>query len=586
MLTAVGSSNIDALPPDEIAADWYRAHSDVLAPIADAAHEYGALIGMQLQHRGAQGGPPGQPRWAPSTVPLQGTFGHWGENEGLPQELTSAQIEVIIQRYGLAAGHLSQAGFDIIEIQAAHGYLVTEFLSPRTNLRSDQWGGSEGGLRFLQAVIGQVRSAASAQVALSVRVSASERFAGGLGVADTAHILQSLPPGSVDLANVSGGIYGSDPGIVATYASPYGYNTVDAGDLRSRLSVPVATAGRIWDPMQMARLVEAGKTDIIGLGRQLWADPELPNKIRSGALGTIRPAIGCNQGCIDRADGDIRTCLVNPILGIEAKPGTSAAAIHARRVAVIGGGVAGIEAARSAAWRGHNVTLYERSWELGGRWRLASRMPAKAEYQRYLAWQVQDLQASGATVVLGQSVDLQRLPTEGFDAVVVATGATFHPAEIPGRPCVTPDSAIAQSWLVGARVLVVGADQLHAEAATYLALSGRAVTLATEGREVAFDCGPTAKASVTKALLGSGVRIEPHSRPGLTAANGSRENEDARKLLNAADTVVSLGHYELPNETGIATMTAPPEIHIIGDAKSVRSGLEAISDGSRIGSGI
>lgn len=563
ILTAMASANVDALPPDDPSLDWYAAASGILARIADTAHEYGVPIGMQVQHRGAQGGPVGATRYAPSPVaPL--TYGHWGSGAKVPTELTAAHIEVLIRRYAAAAGNLARAGFDFVEVQASHGYLLTEFISPRTNLRTDAWGGREGAVAMISSIIGAIKDATSGQLPVSLRVSAEERVAGGYHLPFLTEVVSGIHDATpLDLLNVSAGVYGANPGIVATNVAPYGYNRNLSAALRESLDVPVIVAGRVWEPPLMAEILQAGEADLIGLGRALWADPQLPNLLRAGEWSRVKPAIGCNQGCIDRADEQARTCLVNPALGRE-REFRQLDRGAAGTVAVVGGGPAGLEAARNLADAGHRVTLFESALELGGMWRLVSRIPGRAEYEKHLRWQIGAVHTAGVTVRTGVAFAPGDHEPADWDLVVIAAGARFEAPAMDHIQVLPPDRALATPWVTGHRVAVLGGAQSNVAVALYLASIGREVTLYAAEEEVCHDAGPTAGAALRAAAVGAGVRIEPGPLP-----DGP-----------SVDTVVAVASREVPADLVAQCRQRFANVRVIGDAKEPRDALEAIADGA------
>jgi 2,4-dienoyl-CoA reductase-like NADH-dependent reductase (Old Yellow Enzyme family)/thioredoxin reductase len=566
IMTATASANVDAQPPERVEEDWYRREAEVLPVIAEAAHRFGVPIGMQVQHRGAQGGPAGQPRYAPSPVPPL-TYGHWGNASNIPTELTAQQLKVLITRYGLAASLVKEAGFDFVELQTSHGYLLTEFLSPRTNRRSDEWGGAAGGSAFVGAVLASIREQVGSDFPVSIRVSGAERVPGGYGVEDMRESLgRVLERAPVDLLNVSAGVYGASPGIVATNVTAFGYNLELARVLKKDVDVPVAVAGRIWDPDLMARVLSEGDADLIGIARALWADADLPRKLAEGRISSIRPAIGCNQGCIDRGDDEVRTCLVNPWLGREHERNT-AVADRPLRVAVVGGGPAGLEAGRTAAERGHVVTIFEARPALGGVWALAARVPGRAEFAKHVDWQVEAAREAGVELRTSTAFHAAEQVGAGWDVVVVATGAARQPADITHPHLMTPTEAMERCWLVGGHALVVGADQISVAVALYLCSQGLDVSLDKAGEELCHDAGPTAGNALSTAAVAAGVRVLAQSP----------EDQLVYDTVVAAGTVCGHGDALVAAFDGVA------QVVVIGDAKAPRTALDAVADGARCG---
>jgi 2,4-dienoyl-CoA reductase-like NADH-dependent reductase (Old Yellow Enzyme family) len=563
LLPAMGLARLDRFPPGEDGQAWFASHVEPMAGFAALAHRHGVPIGIQLLHRGAQA-PQRAGQWAPSDV-------SWSPRQPRPTPLTDGEAVALVDRHARSARLAVDAGFDFVEVHIGHGYLVHEFLSPRFNHRQDgPYAGAEGGVRYATEVLAAVRAAVGPVFPLSMRVSAAERAESGLAL---EQMLATIPRLAryVNLVNVSAGAYGSDPVIVAPHSVPYGFNAELARAVRAVVRLPVLSAGRIWDPAQMAALVESGACDIIGLGRALWADPDLPNKIKSGAAGDIRPAIGCNQGCIDRTDGGVRTCLVNPFWGRE-REWVGRPAGHPRRVCVAGGGPAGLEVARIAAERGHEVTLLEEATALGGRFRLAARAPGKEEFGQFTGWQVRRAIAAGVAVELGTRCDRQALGQLRPDVLVMATGAAATVAAAGLASALTPEAALDKPWLAGARIEVRGADQAHLEAALFLAAQGRQVVVIAAERPAA-GMGPTARYHLMRKLSSAGVIMHRRDRP----ANGAGD-----PLHGSFDSVVCgrlTASRELLEES-LAGLDA--EIHWVGDAAQVGDALTAVADAAEL----
>ncbi|GFM30631.1 FAD-dependent oxidoreductase [Novosphingobium sp. PY1] len=403
----------------------YSDHAlEGLAKRVEAVHQHGVPIVGQIIHLGREsiGAESDYPLLAPS--PLRSPRDLFA-----PQEMDDAQIREVIEAFALSAANLEKTGHDGVEIHGAHGYLVAQFLSPATNHRSDRWGGTpERRMRFLREIIETIRGTCGASFLLGLRLSADEEIADGLEIADTRRIVEVIardcPPDYVSVTLGTRGAYVKDvtqPAAMAARA---------AGILREASGLVTIAGQRMTSPEVAEHVLEAGQADAIGFARAFVADADWVAKAASGEAGRIRPCIGLNQDC--RAFAPHLHCAVNPATGRELESPFAQVPSPTdvpRRIAVVGGGPAGMEAARVAALRGHDVTLHEASDGLGGQFLLASSVPERAGLRRLLDYLQGELRLLGVDVRLGSRISGADDLSGSYDAVIVATGAEPNPID-------------------------------------------------------------------------------------------------------------------------------------------------------------
>jgi len=549
-----------------------------LKELTDVVHECGAAIGIELMHLGRQGeGIEGYKPVAASPIP-------WAPHEQVPRELTTAEIEDLVEKFADGARRARDAGFDLVELHACHGYLLSGFLSPHTNLRTDRYGGDVAGrARFVVEIVQRIKAKAGSDFPVSCRINGTDHIPGGVTpemACETARILEEA---GADLVGVSSGAYGSYPVIVPPYDQPYGCNVELAHAVKRAVNVPVAVAGRLDDPWVAEEVLASGKADLIAIARGLVADPDLPDKVQEGRFQEIRKCIACNV-CIDYNATEPIQCTVNPEAGrereMEIVPVQSG-----RKVLVIGGGLAGLEAARVAALRGHRVVLYEEDDQIGGQWRLAAAPPHKQGHLVLLEYLAGQLEKLGVEQRLGRQADAATVDEIDPDVVIVATGGEPVVPRIPGVGC----EGVLTAWEVlggrevGQRVLVVGGGMTGLETAELLAERGREVTVVEQLVQVGADMGATVRWHMMKRIKGGKVRIVTSTqmkeiRPGLrvVVSRGDRDEE-----WDGFDAVVLACGVRPRNE--IVGQVGGKEVHVIGDASQARKGLDAMRDGAEVG---
>jgi 2,4-dienoyl-CoA reductase-like NADH-dependent reductase (Old Yellow Enzyme family)/thioredoxin reductase len=559
-------------------------HTDAMTDgwrmLAEAAHRHGACIGPQLYHAGRQTASAitGVPPVAPSAIP-DPTI-----NE-VPHALTVEEIERLVQAYADGAVRAQAAGCDFVEVHGAHGYLITQFLSAFSNARDDAYGGTpERRFRFLGEVIERIRQAVGPEFPVLVRLSGEEQVPGGLSIEDTIAIALRLETLRVDAVHISAGNYASYARgqMIAPMAQPDGLLLPLARAVKAAVRIPVIAVGKLRTPEVAEQALADGNADFVALARPFLADPDWPMKAQAGRAEEITRCIACNQGCITRlfAQEDV-WCTVNAACSREeafaAPPGTS------KRVAVIGGGPAGMAAAVTAASRGHRVTLYEGEDHLGGQLIAAEAAPHREGWRECREDLMSALDHGKVEVRLGETVEADAFGDAAPDAAIIAVGATPIRLTIPGAE--RAHVVVARDLLEGkaearGRCVVAGGGCAGAQTAEYLATRGHEVTIVEMLGAIAADAPTGERELLLERLAGLGVQIIMETKIMRVEEGTVVTERPGGETRIAADTVViCLGSR--PND-GIAEALRAlvPLVEVVGDAVKPRKVTDAIIEGS------
>lgn len=584
-----------AIAYDEGAVPGFKLATDMI-------HEQGGKVFIQLFHSGANntGSMSHLPVWAPSNVPGPGLLGR-----EVPKPMEKADIEELKDHYARSARNSKAGGFDGIEIHSTHGYLLQQFLSPITNKRTDQYGGSlENRLRLLVEVLERVREEIGNDMALGVRIPGDELLPGGLTSDDMAEVARRLEAtGLVDFLNVSAATLLSMHFVVPPMYMAHGFIAPLAANIKEAVDkIPIFTVGRNVDPLEAERILADGQADMVAMTRASIADPDLPNKAKEGRLDEIRNCVGCCQICVGVGfTGGSLGCTQNPAVGKEKEwgNGTLQPAEVKKKVLIVGGGPGGMEAAWVAAARGHEVVLYEKENELGGQINLAYKLPGRDEMDGLVRWRKNQLQKYGVKVILNTEVTTAIIEQEKPDALVLATGSTplhnglngFTGFEVPGwnqANVVTAEDILAGKVIAGNKVVILD-EEVHVKAAglaEILASQGKEVHLLTRGLYVGMGIDASTLTAVMPRLKENGVDVrtltfikEISGRTVVTLGLLSFQEE---KIEDVETVVLITG--ALPNDDLYTSMKERvPEFYRIGDCLSPRKADAAIFDGHKIG---
>jgi 2,4-dienoyl-CoA reductase-like NADH-dependent reductase (Old Yellow Enzyme family)/thioredoxin reductase len=555
-----------------------RGSLGILVSIIRAA---GAKVGIQLGHAGAQKsfGLQKSPSGVPIIIP-------WDEvpppSVSPPEKLLTEEIKILVESYADATLRAKQIGFDMVEILGCHGYLISEFLSPQTNKRNDFYGGNlENRMRFLLEVVEKQRQKVGPDYPLCVRLSCTDYLEGGITVEDTITVAKALEDAGIDVLHVSGGVHNTMHQEVAPMYMPLANHIWATEKIKKALKIPVVASGSITTPELAEKILQEGKADFISLCRPLMADPDFPEKAREGRPEDIAPCIRCGDGCITRGFKAGRLdCTVNAALCREEEFKIAPVA-RPKRVAVVGGGPGGMEAARVAALRGHKVTLYEKR-KLGGALLEASVPEFKADLRKLINYLSTQMKKLGVKIV-NQEATSETIKMENFDAVVLATGATPLTPDVPGKnkPHVIQALDVFRGVETGNSVIVVGGGMIGRDAALFLAEQGKKVTITTRGKSISRDMniserlGYLERLSKQKMEMRTGTQLEEVTDTGVLM-----RDKDGKRIELKADTVVLAAGLGADRKLFVELSQVPNlDLYAIGDCDEPRMIYEAMHEG-------
>lgn len=551
--------------------------------LADAVARHGAVPSVELSHSGQYAGTYLVDKDKKKSLTQFGPS-DWVRPDGIPvKALTKEQIADIVKSYGEAATLAKRVGFQMVMVHGGHGWLVNQFLSPAFNHRTDEYGGSfENRLRFAREVLTEVRKAVGPGFPIEFRMSGAELFDGGYTLEDGVKIAQGVED-LVDLIHVSAGSY--QFGFFTTHLpmfAPHGNNVYLAAEIKKHVHKPVATIGALNDPAQMEEIIASGRADVVEMARALLADPFLPNKVMAGQEDEIVRCLRCFTCMAERPTTGTRRCTVNPMIGRECEGTDVLPAARKKKVVVAGGGVGGMKAAITAAQRGHQVILLEKTDELGGILKSEQALPFKYEmYQLGLTF-ARQMEKEGVEVRLNTPATPELLEQLAPDALILAVGSSPIVPPLPGIDgdnVVVVNNYYLEKEKVADTVVVLGGGLAGCECAVHLGMEGKLVHLVEMRDSLAVDCNirhrPILMQQVDKyTTVHTGLQGLRVTEDGLVCKDGK-----GNEVLIPGKTVICAVGQRSNRDTVNELRGCAPFVREIGDCARVSNITNAVYQG-------
>lgn len=573
--TAGGFKNLPGL--------WEDTQIESHRKLTERVHAAGGTIAAQIYHAGREtsSSVTGEQPVAPSAV-------REPSMPETPRELSVDEIHELVEQFGDCARRAKEAGFDAVEVHGAHGYLIGAFASPFSNKRTDEYGGTiRNRARFGMEIIRNIKEKCGQDYPVIYRISSVEYVPGGLEIEESKVIAKLMEEAGADCIHCSQGVYASTHTIIPPSIFPRAGYVEHAAEMKKAVHIPVIAVGRINDVEIAESVLASGKADLVTMARASLADPDMPKKAQEGKADEIIRCIGCLQGCAgENGKGNGIRCLVNPLTGMEDEYDLSPAP-KTKQVLVIGGGVAGCEAAITAALKGHSVTLIEKSEKLGGQWIPASVPLGKGEFTSFLCWQKKMLEKMQVKVLLNTTADAELIQLYDPDTVILATGSTPFVPPIKGADqdfVVTAHDILLGKKEAGNNVVVMGGGLAGAETADMLAMQCRQVTILEMMPQIMKDGEPSPAKYMLQRFHQNGVSI--HTSTKLTEIGDyciTALKDGVEFTIPNVDTVIIAAGVRTDRSLLEHTGGLACKIIKAGDANGVKNGYLGIREGYEAG---
>lgn len=554
-----------------------------LTKLASSIKDAGGIACIQLWHGGRQtsGKPYGGKPWAPSAIPCPLI-------QEEPHEMSIDEIKEVVSAYGDAALRAKQAGFDAVELHGAHGYLIDGFLNAYSNTRTDEYGGNiENRMRFALEIIADIKEKCGEDYPLLFRMVAKENVDNGVTIEDAIVHAKRFEEAGVHALDISQGCYTVMNWTVPPYFYDYKTNAKNAATIKEHVNIPVIVAGRITTPEMAEEVLRDGQADFISLGRIQIADPDFVKKAIENRSDEIVHCISCNSGCVEHMfAGGGASCIFNPQAGKEEEY-KIVDTDEPKKILVIGGGLAGLEAARVAASRGHEVVLFEGSSRLGGQFLIAGKAPHKDVFSNAAVELSVRAMKAGVDIRLHTKATIERIKDLNPDHIVVATGSNAFIPSLPTSPEMDVHEARevldGKDFVKGEKVLVIGGGLTGLEVAEVLTEQGKEVTVIDMLDEIGKDLEMYIRPYMMNYLEVNKIPTHPNTKAVKIAANRVLAEQNGVKVEFNCDAVVWAAGSKA--DLSVQTMLDEAELSytVIGDAKKPDKAIHALWAGNEIG---
>lgn len=557
------------------------------AELVEALHNYGAAVSVQIGHPGKQRAVAPASSSLVSSSPLATVF--LGERTyPVPRALERSEIYHLIELFGMVAFNAQRAGYDMVELHAAHGYLIGSFMSPYLNKRTDEFGGSlDNRMRFPIEITKRVKERVGLDYPVGIRINGDEFLDGGITTEESPAMAKMLEDAGAAFIHISSGISENLHKSFDIQRLPEGWKSYMWEAIKKRVKIPTFAAGGFKTPEYCEKVIAEDKADFVALGRPLFADPEWPNKALEGRVDDIRKCTSCME-CLGVGTGRaaVTRCAVNVAVGREQQFAEIKPAAVRRKVAVVGAGPAGMEAARVAGLRGHEVTLYDKKKEIGGQLLLAATPPGKDKLLWLRDYEATQFKKLKVKLELGREVTPQLVEKVRPDAIIIATGCRPIIPDIPGIKSEKVSTALdvleGKEKIENEKVVMVGGGVVGAETAEFLAEGGNDVTIVEMLADIALDMEAFNRKGLMDALKEKNVTMLTEREIGEVVEKGIMvidKQSGKRHLIEAERVVLAIG-VRPATELSEALQGNVGQFYTVGDCRQPRTIMAAVYEGA------